>query len=246
VTRSTQASQRHFEVAAASVSLGEFDRLDLPALRDLVRFGVMAEDQLARRYADEALGLSRLPQLKESGIVDVWVESLEGARLYSPTRRAFRIVGHSGVSPRKPRRTHASHDVAVVDLADYLVANEPGSRWVAEDELRSFLKQVAPEPLRLWRDIRHRPDGLLVTPEHRIGIELEHTDKYHKRYTDISAWFVREWRIDRVRWYIDNPRVFQHLREVYELHAYDREMHIDLLEFPPGVRLRARPRQFVP
>ena len=245
MTRSDPYGDRHFDVPAASVICADFDPLDLPALCDLVRFGVMAEDQLARRYADPAFGFSRLPQLEEAGVVDRWLETLEGANVYSPRRMAFRIVGTVGVSPRKPRRTHLSHDVAVVDLADYLVAHEPGSRWIAEDELRNYLKQIAPEPLRLWRDIRHRPDGLLVTGEHRIGIELEHSDKYHKRYTDILGWFVREWRIDRVRWYIDNPRVFQHLREVYELHSFDREMDIVLVEFPPGVHLRTRPGQFV-
>lgn len=243
--RSLMNGRRHVEVPAVAVTHADFDPLDRPALRDLVRFGVMADDQLARRYADPAFGSARLPQLKEAGIVNQWSETLEGAHVYSPTRWAMRIAGVMGVSPRKPRRTHVSHDVAVVDLADYLVAHEPGSRWIAEDELRNFLKQVAPEPLRLWRETRHRPDGLLVTPEHRIAIELEHTDKYHKRYTDISGWFVREWRIDRVRWYIDNPRIFQHLREVYELHSFDTDMDIDLLEFPAGVHLRARPSQFV-
>jgi hypothetical protein len=32
---------------------------------------------------------------------------------------------------------------------------------------------------------------------------------------------------------------------VYELHSFDRDMDIDLLEFPTGVHLRARPSQFV-
>jgi hypothetical protein len=240
VTHSSRTRERHFRVTRP-----DLDPLDLHALGDLVRFGVMAEDQLARRYADSAFGAARLPRLWEAGIVNLWSDVLEGASVYSPTRLTQRIVGVSNVSPRQPRRAHLAHDVAVVDLADYLVANEPGSQWIAEDELRNFLREIAPEPLRLWRDTRHRPDGLLVTPEHRIGIELEHSDKYHKRYADISGWFVREWRIDRVRWYIDNPRVFQHLREAYELHSYDRDMHIELVEFPPGVHLRARPGQFV-
>ena len=244
MTRSSPHGDRHVAVAA-SVRRADFVALDLPALRDLVRFGVMADDQLVRRYPDPEFGMARVHQLWDAGIIDLWLDALEGASVYSPTRLAQRLVDVPNVAPRRPRRAHLAHDVAVVDLADYLVGHEQGSSWIAEDELRNFLMQIAPEPLRLWRDTRHRPDGLLVTPEHRIGIELEHTDKYHKRYADISGWFVREWRIDRVRWYIDNPRIFQHLREAYELHSYDRDMHIELAEFPPGVHLRTRPGQFV-
>jgi hypothetical protein len=89
-------------------------------------------------------------------------------------------------------------------------------------------------------DTRHRPDGLLVTGDQRIAIELEHTDKYQARYSQISAWFVREWRVDGVRWYVDRPRILQRLREVNAVHGFDRDMVIELEAFPPTVRVRQR------
>jgi hypothetical protein len=224
--------------------LPDFDALDLPAVRDLVRFGVMADDQFARRYAVPEFGLSRLPHLTEEGIVDLWSESLEGARIYSPTRRARLVAGMRDIPQHTTRVSHLSHDVGVVDLADYLVTHEAGARWISEFEVRDFLNDIAPAARRLPGDSRHRPDGLLVTPEARIGIELEHSDKYDQRYTDISAWFIREWRIDRVRWYIDRPRILERLRRVNQQHGFDYEMGIELAPFPPGVRMRQPPGRY--
>jgi hypothetical protein len=233
-------------VTTASRGLVQLDPLDRPALRDLVRFGVMADDQLARRYPDPTLAFARLPQLKEAGIVYLWSESLEGARVYSPTRLARLATAVPGLHPRTTYASHLAHDVALVDLADYLVADQPGLRWLTEDEVRAFLDQVAPPPRRMRGDTRHQPDGLVVFDNVRTAIELEHSEKDRRRYASICAWFVKEWRVDRVRWYIDHPRTLRTLREVNEQHGFDRDMGIELVEFPPGVRVRQRPGRYEP
>jgi hypothetical protein len=224
----------------------EVEAYDLPAISDLVRFGVMADDQLARRYANWPLAEARLAHWKEVGVVDLWVESLERARIYSPTRLAHIVAGGSDLRPRTIRRTHLAHDVALVDLADFLSAQDTRHIWYTEDQVRGVLDRIAPPPRLPRGETRHRPDGLLVTPDARIAIELEHTDKYRARYTRISAWYVREWRIDRVRWYVDQPRILQRLREVNEQHGFDHDLHIELQEFPPSVRVRQRQSRFVP
>jgi hypothetical protein len=239
----SQSTTRHTRVPLQHPAV---DARDLPALRDLVRFGVMADDQLARRYPDPSFGLTRLLLLKDAGILHRWWESLEGARVYSPTRLARRIAAVPDVHPRTTHASHLGHDVAVVDLADYLTAQEANQRWLTEDELGAYLDQIAPSPRRVRGDTRHRPDGLLVTADSRIAIELEHSDKYNARYTRISAWFVREWRVDRVRWYIDKPRILQRLRDVNARHGFDRDMRIELQEFPASVRIRQRPDRYEP
>jgi hypothetical protein len=243
---SPQMIEQSRSLTSTSHSHLDLDPLDLPALRDLVRFGVMADDQLARRYADSAFAYARLDQLKTAGVIERWWASLEGARVYSPTRLARHIAAMPNLHPRGTPVAHLAHDVAVVDLADYLVAQEPALRWVAEDELRGFLDQIAPSPRRLRSDTRHRPDGLIVIGDDRIAIELEHTAKYRGRYEQISAWFVREWRVDRVRWYIDDPRILRRLHEVNAQHGFDHDMRIELQEFPPGVHVRERPGRYEP
>lgn len=233
-------------LVTAALANSDVDERDLPALRDLVRFGVMTDDQIARRYADPSLASARLPHLKEAGIVELWCESLEGAQVYSPTRRAVRLAAVPDIRLHETSTGHLAHDIALVDLADYLVAHNPGARWIAEHQVRGFLAQVAPPPRRMRGDTRHRPDGLLLSGEQRIAIELEHTDKYQARYTEISGWFVREWRIDCVRWYIDQPRILQRLRDVNASHGFDRDMAIQLEQFPPTVRFRHRQGKYKP
>lgn len=233
-------------VVLASRAHPDLDPRDVPALRDLSRFGVMAVDQLARRYSDPSLAISRLPILKEAGIVSRWWVSLEGTRVYSPTRLGRLIAAVPNLHPHTTYVSHLAHDVALVDLADYLVAHQPELRWLTEDEVRGFLDQIAPSPARMRGDTRHRPDGLVVENNRRIAIELEHSEKYGDRYMHISAWFVKEWRIDAVRWYVDQPRILQRLREVNQAHGFDHDIGIELLEFPPGVRIRQRPGRYEP
>ena len=214
------------------------DAGDLAALRDLVRFGVMADDQIARRYADPAAAPLRLAQLKDDGVISIWWEPLEGARVYSPTRLAQIVLGLRKLRLRTVYRSHLAHDVAVVDLADWLLAQGPQLEFVTEAEVHDYLDRIAPAPARLPGDTRHRPDGLLISGGERVAIELEHSDKTYARYTSISGWFVKEWRVDRVRWFVDNPKVLDRLAHVNSVHGFDRDMKIDIESFPPGVRLR--------
>jgi hypothetical protein len=228
------------------VSARDLDARDLKALHDLVRFGVMADDQIARRYPDPLHALLRIPQLKDGGIVFRWREPLAGSRVYSPTNLARHILRVPGLHPHTTSASHLSHDVAVVDLADVLLARDSDARWVTEDEVRTVLDQVGPPPTRLPGEPVHRPDGLLLAQGQRVGIELEHSDKFEMRYLRISKWFVREWRLDRVRWYVDQPRVGERLRLVNAEHGFDRDIPIDIEPFPPGVALRRRLGKFDP
>ena len=112
----------------------DLDAGDLRALRDLVRFGVMADDQIARRYADPALAYQRLPFLKEAKLVHLWWKSLEGSRCYSATNLAQILARVRDVVPLKNREAHLAHDIAVVDLADFLLGAEPDVEWRTERE----------------------------------------------------------------------------------------------------------------
>jgi hypothetical protein len=213
---------------------------DLTALRELIRFGVMADDQLARRYADPVGAYQRLPLLKDGGLVFRWREPLGNSRVYSPTRLGQHLVRVRGLDARKPSPTHLAHDVALVDLADFLLEHHPGLAWRTEREVRPFLDEIGPRrPVPGNRP--HRPDGLLLAGGERIAIELEHSDKYEQRYIRISQWFVGEWRLDRVRWYVDSPRIVDRLRQVNSEHGFDRDMLIEIEPFPPGVVFRKRP-----
>jgi hypothetical protein len=240
MSRPIKASESDSCLVQLSAFPGDVTPLDLPALRDLVRFGVMADDQLARRYEDSRFGLDRLEKLKEAGVIKRWWEPLEGTRIYEPERLARVIAPVRGAQKRSVYDRHLVHDIALVDLADHLAADDPTQRFLAESEVRAFLGEIAPPPRRMRGDTRHRPDGLLVGDDSRIAIELELTPKDQSRYEKISGWFVRELRVHRVRWYISKPRILERLREVNAQHGFDHDMGIELLPLPPGVRIRER------
>jgi|SRR5579864_1505477 len=235
-----ERSQSDSRLVRLSPFRDRVDPWDLPALRDLVRFIVMTHDQLARRYANVARGLARVKELERAGFIQYWCD-LAGARVYVPTKRTRRVARVLGAQRRRPNPNHLVHDIGLVDLADALTREHSGSRFLAESEVRAFLDRVAPPPRRMPGDTRHPADGLLVDADGRTAIELELHAKAMSRYTQISAWFIREARVDRVRWYIDGPRIRERLREVNAQHGFDRDMQIELLPLPPGMRIRKRP-----
>jgi hypothetical protein len=221
---------------------------DLLVLRDLVRFGLLAQDQIERRYGNPSLATERLPLLKAGGFIHKWLnDPLQHTRLYTVGRRGTRIVS-CGLSQPKPRDAQIGHDVAVVDLADYLVAHEPEASWHTEREVRQELRRAGPSPRRrrLPGDTNRTPDGLLLTGGKRLAIELEHSDKFERRYYGILRWYASELRLDGVRWYVDKPKIRDRLIQVNEQYGFARDMPTEILDFPPGVVVRNAAVRFEP
>lgn len=218
---------------------------DLVVLREFVRFGVLAADQIERRYGDPALASARVRVLHEGGLLLKWRDTLDGARVYSPTRLGEHLA-ELQVDRRRTNERHLVHDVALVDLADYLLARDPTLGWRTERELRQVLDAIAPPPVHFPGDERHRPDGLLLRGRERIGVELELSDKAELRYHRISRWFAREYRLDGVRWYVDHPRLVERLRQVNETSGFARDIGVEVEPLPPGVTVRRRPDRFEP
>ena len=224
---------------------GELDAHDLVVLRDLVRFGVLAADQIARRYGDPSLAAIRIPFLHDGRVILKWRDTLDGEHVYSPTSLG-KHISKVEVDPLTTNERHLAHDVAVVDLADYLLTHNPDLEWRTERELRRVLDAIAPARQHIPGDNRHRPDGLLLGRGERVAIELEHSDKFEERYTHISRWFATEYRLDRVRWYVDQPRIVRRLRQINDQHGFARDIALEIEPFPPGVVIRKRPNRFEP
>jgi hypothetical protein len=221
---------------------------DLLVLRDLVRFGILAFDQIARRYGSPSLAAKRLRALQAGRCIHRWLKDpLQGTHLYTVSLRGTRIVS-SGLSQPKPREAHLAHDVAVVDLADYLLAHESAADWLTEREVRQELHQASPVPRqrRLPGETNRTPDGLLLTGGKRLAIELEHSDKFERRYYGILRWYASELRLDGVRWYVDKPKIRDRLIQVNEQYGFARDMPTEILDFPPGVVVRNAAVRFEP
>jgi hypothetical protein len=213
---------------------------DLRVLRDLVRFGILADDQIDRRYGDPSLSATRLSVLIDLGLVETWSPLINATSVYSATPTGA-SVAHTGLGPTRPSLEHLRHDIAVVDLADYLLEHTPSAEWRTEREAGRVIRQGR-MPSRIGglpASPTHRPDGLLLTDGKCLAIELEHSDKGDLRYAYICRWFALTVTVDGVRWYVDDPKIIARLRRVHQQHGFDEDVDFSCEPFPPGVVVRS-------
>jgi hypothetical protein len=229
-------------------TLRHLQPLDILVLRDLVRFGVMADDQIERRFGGTAISTDRLMLLESGGFINKpRANVIHGTVIYTATRYGT-VISRCGVNWRTPLEGHLAHDIAVVDLADYLLEHEPDAEWRTEREVGRELRAVGPamRARGLPKERRHTPDGLLLNGGKRLAIELEHSDKGEQRYIGICRWFAREVRLDGVRWYVDNPKIIARILKVNRQHGFDRDIDVTVEPFPPGVFVRSQARRWAP
>jgi hypothetical protein len=230
------------------ITLRDLHPLDIVVLRDLVRFGVLADDQIERRYGDATFTADRLALLEAGGFVNKpRTDVIQGAAIYCTTRYGA-IVARCGLGWTTPREGHLAHDIAVVDLADYLLVQDPAADWKTEREIGRVLRRIGPamRGRGLPKERRHTPDGLLLSGGKRLAIELEHSDKGEQRYIGICRWFALELRLDGVRWYVDNPKIIARIVKANRQHGFDRDIDVKIEPFPPGVFVRNQARPWTP
>src|SRR4029453_13327310 len=100
------------------------DPPDVAVLKDIVRFGWMTAEQITHRYfLPPSESAARIAQLCDAG----FLKADEGVRpkpIYLPPPRGARCAGIGLPAPDEINRNDVYHDLAVVDLADYLAATE--------------------------------------------------------------------------------------------------------------------------
>jgi hypothetical protein len=203
-------------------------------LRDLVRFGALADYQIARRYTAHANPRSRIRSLTKRGLMVRRRERVEGARVFIPTRACERLLRPHVRLParRKPTsENHVRHNLAVVDLADALLESNPDATWITERELDTRAS-VSTDP-------GHKPDGLLIVGNRRIAIELEQTPKDDFRYDRICRWFACATRIDGIHWYVSTDSLLSRVQAAVDRHGLIADgLDVRVERMPRGVEVR--------
>ncbi len=209
---------------------------DIDVLRDLVRFGWMTTEQIGRRYGLPFVPCTaRLTRLRHNGLV-VWNREFRISPLYLATYRGAKYAGLTLRAVRQVDENDVYHDLAAVDVADYLLDHEPGSRWVSEREYKSRAFRRA---RRFGAQLPGRfPDGILVDRAGRcIAIEVELHKKDASRYRKILREYAALFEFDAVRWYVAAPSIRTLLDTAIRDTAYPvQEMAV--LSLPPGVGQR--------
>jgi hypothetical protein len=212
---------------------------DLDVLCDVLRFGVLTDDQIARRFfaADPHSAATKLEALAAHGYLAPHPKWLADATLYIATRRAARVAD-IGLSPAGFKPGQLPHDVAVADLADYLLDHEPGAEWLTERELRRYGLDLVRESTtgRFSRGDKGVPDGVLVGPHSRVAIELERTSKDLSKYDHLFRRYAAATQFDALRWFAVGRALETRLRELIERYGLGDFVSVEPL--PACIRIR--------
>jgi hypothetical protein len=205
-------------------------------VEDIVRFGVLATKHLAWRYG---VRLDRTPprlaQLCRDGFVKLNRRWLHPVDIYFPTPLAIEALEFER-RPDPPYPQLVSHHLAVADLHDLLLEDDPMAGWRTELELRIDRQREAPYD---WgRRNAHVPDGMLLKGDERIAIEVEINRKSSSKYAKICEWYAAQADVDRLRWYAPEQAVRGRLENVVRRHGFRLDLDIAVLPFPNGVQVR--------
>jgi hypothetical protein len=202
---------------------------DHAVLADLVRFGALTLEQATRHHFPSSTAcMHRLAALGHDRYVSrvgVW---RGGPAIYLATPRGATLADVGLRAARFAPET-AAHQLSVVDLADWCLAQAPGSTWVTERELRRDAGRAAYAASggRIGSGVPHMPDGLLVGADGRVAIELELSAKTRTAYERILRWYAGQPEFDRVRWFVRSESLRRRLQELVRAHGLEDFMPVE-------------------
>jgi hypothetical protein len=212
------------------------DRL---VVRDALRFGALARHQLVRRYRSLELTDLRLQFLLDTGWIARPQQPFPDTECFVATHRAYLRL-HGELRHHRFKIQQLGHDLALVDLADYLERENPIARWFADLEVNPKLDEL--DGKRDSDVPRHAPDGLLLNANQRIAVELEHSMKSEFRYAEICRWYALETRVTNIWWFTDRPAIEARVRNVNDRHGLGDDPCVAIKSLPDGVFVRQPPR----
>jgi hypothetical protein len=218
-----------------SVQLTERDRA---ILRDLTRFWALTVDQVARRhFGAVSTAANRLAALVGCGAVRVERPRFRGRAAYLTTAAGARLAD-VGLPAARFSPAALPHRLAVVDLADVLLARHPGATWTCERELRRDSMRTVRDRRRgqLLAGTPHVPDGVLRVgdgPSGDVAVEVELSGKKLAEYARILRWYGGEFDYRRVLWFCATPAIHQRLTELVERERMEDFIAVALL--PAGM-----------
>jgi hypothetical protein len=225
------------------VQLGARDRA---ILRDVVCFGALTIEQIARRhFGAKITAYKRLERLADGGYVKLLRWWVRGAGVYVATPLGARAIGWPPTAARVEVGS-LPHDLGVVDLAEWLLQRYAGATWRTERELRQEALEAVRGERRGWvlTGYGHVPDGALVRGKVRIAIELELTPKRSKRYEDILTGYASSLAYRQVWWFVGPEalrarieRLVEHLQlgDLVQVRGVPEAVHVARW-FPPKGR----------
>lgn len=204
---------------------------DQRLLADLVRYGALTEEQLARRhFASSTTAAQRIRALRRAGYIQVQRSWYGQPSICLATQHGAQLAD-AGLPACRVSYGTVRHQLCVANLADWLLRQHPGSTWTTERELRREAMIAAQEAGsgRLVDGIPHVPDGLLVLPAERWAVEVELSTKSSGAYERILRWYALAPGYHRLMWYVASPALQARLQTITLRYGLEDLMGVDLL-----------------
>jgi hypothetical protein len=188
---------------------------------------------LAERHDFKSLRAAkdRLGKLKEHGFLDDY-----DLKTYRPTWKGTRETRLELSRPGQPK-DQLRHNIAVADLARWLLNTEANSEWVTERELHhELLAQAHAKRTGYgYSGVEHVPDGKLILPGGAAAVELELTTKASPKYDLICRWFGQALAYRWFRWYVKGLELEDRLIKCRDRHDLTEFMSVE--QVPSAVRV---------
>jgi hypothetical protein len=206
---------------------------DLDMLRWIARHGLVTTDQLARRFFardDGEVGnraaYERVRKLTELRLLQRMPTFYREPLVLRVTGEAVNLA-EIDVGPANLVLSEVRHSLALVDLVEQLLLENPGLSIQTEREFRV-------ERLRSIKEGKHSlgkgriPDGILHTPDgKRIAIELDLTSKRTRDAERIIRSYQYE-KIDKVWWYCMSPEIANRINDTVRRRQADDFIQVRL------------------
>jgi DNA-binding CsgD family transcriptional regulator len=225
--------KRKRRIAARRARGPQLTERDHEILRWMTRHGVVTTELVGRRFfwrpRVKKYGLwaayRRLRALQRLGLVLSDKPFAREPAVLRVTKEGARVAD-VGLRPAPLVLSQLRHSLAVVTLAEFLLAQHSGAELVTERELRAQRYREQRDGDRQTEQGR-TPDALLRIPKkgsakaERIAVELDLSRKDRRALERMIRQYDRE-DVDRVWWYVTAERVDRTREIVRELHAEDR------------------------
>ena len=217
---------------------------DLAIVADFLRWQQLTTNQIARWFFTSSRTASnRIAVLLQMGYLKTIDIPWRASALVTATAKGARARADLSLRPRASEPGRLLHDLTVVQIAAWMLDQDPQAGWITERELlRDELKAARDQDGRLRRGPGRRPDGVLVRANRRQeAVEVELTPKRDRtEYDRKMSWYLGQVRYQRVHWYAPSFSLRERLWRVA------REMHMDDfvkvaplptgLDYPPGIK----------
>jgi len=222
---------------------------DLEILGEVLRWGQLTTRQIARWFFDHPkTATNRVTVLVSLGYLKTIPIPWHAPAIVTATPKGARARSDLHL----PARLHAPgrllHDLTVVEIAAWLLDQDPTATWITERELlRNQLREVRDLDGRLRGGPGRRPDGVLIRKNGQWeAVEVELTAKRDRtEYDRKLVWYLGQLDYRRVHWFVPSATLRERLVRLAHQIRLEGVMHVAPLppglDYLPGIKWDRRP-----